>query len=96
MAGHGMVEKCAVGHNVYEDTLRIPLIFHWPTGFTIGRTYNELVELIDLYPTLLELTGIKRPDGGYDLPGRSLTPLLTGGSITSKPYVILSRKTGRR
>jgi len=25
-AGHGMVEECAVGHNVYEDTLRVPNI----------------------------------------------------------------------
>ena len=88
VAGHGMVEKCAVGHNVYEDTLRVPLIFHWPSEFARGRTYDGLAELTDLYPTLLELTGIDRPSGGYDLPGRSLTPVLTGGSIPRKPYVV--------
>jgi arylsulfatase A-like enzyme len=88
VGGHGMVEKCAVGHNVYEDTLRVPLIFHWPREFTKGRTYDELTELIDLYPTLLELTGITRPAGGYDLPGRSLSLILTGGSIAGKPFVV--------
>jgi len=88
VAGHGMVEKCAVGHNVYEDTLRVPLIFHWPGKFENGRTYDGLAELIDLYPTLLEITGIDHPDSGYELPGRSLTPLLTGGSIPAKPYVV--------
>ena len=41
----------------------------------------------DLYPTLLELTGIVRPGGGYDLPGDSLAPALAGGSIRRKPYV---------
>jgi arylsulfatase A-like enzyme len=88
VAGHGMVEKCAVGHNVYEDTLRVPLIFHWPGRFERGATYHGLAELTDLYPTLLELTGIKRPGGGYDLPGRSLTPVLTGKSFPPKPYVV--------
>jgi arylsulfatase A-like enzyme len=83
-----MVEKCAVGHNVYEDTLRVPLIFHWPSEFARGWTYDGLAELTDLYPTLLELTGIDRPVGGYDLPGRSLTAILTGGSIPRKPYVV--------
>lgn len=88
VAGHGMVEKCAVGHNVYEDTLRVPLIVHWPRQFARGRTYAGLTELIDLYPTLLELTGITRPVGGYELAGRSLVPILTGGSLTAKPYVV--------
>jgi len=87
VGGHGMVEKCAVGHNVYEDTLRVPLLFHWPGEFVRGCTYDGLVELTDIYPTLLEVTGIKRPAGGYDLPGRSLTPVLTGGSLSRKPYV---------
>jgi arylsulfatase A-like enzyme len=88
VAGHGMVEKCAVGHNVDEDTLRVPLIFHWPAEFPMGRSYDGLAELIDLYPTLLKATGIDRPGGGFELPGRSLTPLLTGGSIPPKPYVV--------
>jgi arylsulfatase A-like enzyme len=50
-------------------------------------TYEGLVELTDLYPTLLDLTGIHRPVGGYDLPGRSLAPVLTGGSIRRKAHV---------
>jgi len=88
VASHGMVEKCAVGHNVYEDTLRIPLIFHWPGKFAKGGTYDGLTELTDLYPTLLELTGLSRPAGSYSLPGRSLVPLLTGGTLSGKSYVI--------
>jgi len=88
VAGHGMVEKCAVGHNVYEDTLRVPLIFHWPGKFAKGRSYSGLAELIDLYPTLLELTGIDRPDGKYDLPGRSLVPILRGANMPPKRYIV--------
>lgn len=88
VAAHGMVEKCAVGHNVYEDTLRVPLIFHWPGKFEKGLTCNSLTGLIDFYPTLLELTGIARPAQGYDLPGQSLVPALTGRSIHERPYLI--------
>ncbi len=87
VGSHGMVEKCAVGHNVYEDTLRVPLIFHWPGKFEKGRSSDGLAELIDLYPTLLDLTGISRPGGGYDLPGRSLVPVLTGGKSAAREYV---------
>ncbi len=88
VAAHGMVEKCAVGHNVYEDTLRVPLIFHWPGKFEQDITCDGLTGLIDFYPTLLELTGISRPTGGYTLPGRSLAPVLTGKSIPDRPYLI--------
>ncbi len=88
VAGHGMVEKCAVGHNVYEDTLRVPLIWRWPREFVQDQDCQSLTELLDLYPTLLELTRTKRPTGGYDLPGRSLVPLLTGGRLPEKPYVV--------
>jgi arylsulfatase A-like enzyme len=88
VAAHGMIEKCAVGHNVYEDTLRVPLIFHWPGEFEKGRIYSGLTELIDMYPTLLEITGISRPDSRYNLAGRSLVPVLSGSSMPSKCYVV--------
>lgn len=92
VAGHGMVEKCAVGHNVYEDTLRVPLIFHWPGNLTQGRHHDRLVELTDVYPTLLQLIGIDRPTGGYNLPGNSLAPLMADSpertAFPRTPYAI--------
>lgn len=81
VGAHGMIEKCAGGHNVYEDTLRVPLIIRWPGRVRRDTVADDLVELVDLYPTLLELTGVQRPKG-YDLAGRSLAGLLTkGGSL---------------
>jgi arylsulfatase A-like enzyme len=92
VAGHGMVEKCAVGHNVYEDTLRVPLIFHCPGKIVRGVDHDRLVELTDIYPTLLELTGIDRPGGGYDLPGSSMAPMMMPLSASAgfprRPYVV--------
>jgi len=73
-----MVEKCATGHNVYEDTLGVPLIVRWPHRVRAGVVSEDLVESVDLYPTLLDLAGIKPPEG-LPLPGRVLRPVLVEG-----------------
>jgi len=88
VAAHGMVEKCAVGHNVYEDTLRVPLIFRWPGKFKGGVVRDDLVTLLDLYPTILELTGVKRPGGAGELDGMSLSGVLKDGKPLGREYVV--------
>jgi arylsulfatase A-like enzyme len=87
VAGHGIGGKAAAGHNVYEETLRVPLIARWPGRFRSGLLSDDLVELVDLYPTILELTGTPCPEG-YSLPGRSLAPTLTEGRPVGRDYAI--------
>jgi len=84
-AYHGLVEKYPWGHNIYEETLRVPLIVRWPGHVRRGEVREDLVEETDLYPTLLELAGIKRPEG-YALPGRSLVPTLTQGKALGRRF----------
>jgi len=88
VAAHGMVEKCALGHNVYEDTLRVPLIVAWPKRFLEGAVNKSLVELIDLYPTLTDLLDLKRPKNAPELPGKSLIPSLTENKPTGRKYAV--------
>ena len=88
VAAHGMVEKCAVGHNVYEDTLRVPLIVRWPGRVKGHRVRDDLVSLLDLYPTILELTGVRRPAGAGKLDGISLAAALRGGKPLDRKYVV--------
>ena len=76
---HGIMEKIAQGHNVYEDTLRVPLLVRMPGTVRGGVVSTDLVELVDLYPTLMELCGATRPDSAYELVGRSLVSHLTAG-----------------
>ncbi|MBT3274411.1 MAG: sulfatase-like hydrolase/transferase [Spirochaetales bacterium] len=44
----------------FEESTRIPLVVSVP-GVTSGEQCDALVELIDLYPTLCELTELERP-----------------------------------
>ena len=55
----------------FERSARVPLLISAP-GFKAGRSPRP-VELIDLYPTITELSGHGIPDG---LDGASLRPLL--------------------
>lgn len=60
----------------YEIATRVPLILSAP-GLEPGRT-DSLAELVDLYPTLCDLTGLEKP--GH-LEGESLLPILKDPSV---------------
>jgi arylsulfatase A-like enzyme len=70
------------GQSVYGELTQVPLVMHWPAGLSGGRTIDDVVQSIDVMPTLLELSGIRPPDG---LQGHSLVPLLglTGREASS-------------
>lgn len=69
------------GYFVYEATLRVPLIFRGP-GVKPGTRIDALARTIDLYSTILEMTG--RP--AEPSAGRSLaTGLRTGAAIPDEP-----------
>ena len=71
---HGLNEERRLA---YEETARIPLIVRYPGRVRAGSTPAQMVQTIDLAPTILSLAGVtdtKRRDG------RSLVPLLDGES----------------
>lgn len=60
------------GQSVYAEMMRVPLIVRWP-GQVQARRVEEPVQLIDVMPTLLDLSRLTHPDG---IQGQSLRPLL--------------------
>ncbi len=57
--------------NLHEQVIRVPLILAGP-GIEPGRS-RSLAQLVDLVPTLCDLTGAPIPEG---VEGKSLAPLL--------------------
>jgi len=67
------------GQTLYHEVLDVPLILHGDVlapwiGAKHGRTVTQLVRLIDVAPTILELTGAAA--GKNEMAGVSLLPLL--------------------
>ena len=77
--GYHLGEKEISGKNtLWEPSTRVPLIFAGP-GVTAGQVCDRPVELLDLFPTLIDLCGLPdRP--GRPLEGHSLAPLLADAS----------------
>ena len=67
---HGLLGK----QNVYDHSLRVPLIFRGP-DIPAGQRREELCYLHDVFPTILDLAGVAVPPG---CEGESLIPVLTG------------------
>jgi arylsulfatase A-like enzyme len=75
--GEGLMQHGHPTHGVqiYEEAVRVPLIFRLPGRIASGRVFHEPVELLDLAPTILDLLGSAPVDG---LHGRNLAQTLAG------------------
>jgi arylsulfatase len=62
------------GQSVYGEMARVPLVMRWPGRIKPHRV-DEAVQLIDVMPTLLDISRLTHPEG---LQGQSLMPLLEG------------------
>ena len=66
--------KWSKHNSLYEVGARVPLIIVPPGTKQAGKSSPRTVQLLDMYPTLVELCGLPQPASG--LQGHSLTPLL--------------------
>ena len=85
---HGMVEKAAAGHNIYEDILNIPLMIRIPGNTVKGKHTAELVTLTDVMPTLIDILDLKTPKINNKLEGKSLAKLILKNKPLNREYVV--------
>jgi len=69
---------------VYDTTLRVPLVMSGP-GVPAGTRVTTAASLVDVAPTILELSGAPRASDGAatlkDVDGASVVPLFHGGAM---------------
>ena len=89
--GWHLGEKLITGKNtLWERSTRVPLIFAGP-GVSSGGRCAQPAELLDLYPTLIELCGLSPRT---DLEGHSLAPQLKDASAKRQWPAITSHNQG--
>jgi arylsulfatase A-like enzyme len=73
LGDHRLLLKSGV--TFYDGSVRVPFLIHYPEAFPEGAVCEELVESIDLAPTLLDVAGVPIPE---TMQGRSLIGLAEG------------------
>lgn len=76
---------------LWEEATRVPLIFVAPGVTHPGTTCSRPVSLLDIYPTLVELTGLSRPQ---QLEGVSLVPWLKDPGAPKEEPAVTTWKFG--
>lgn len=72
LGDHGLYLK---GPHFYDESVRVPLVLHWPGRIQSGIRCDGLIELLDLAPTLCDLAGVPQYAG---FQGRSLSSICEG------------------
>jgi arylsulfatase A len=66
--------------------MHVPLVAHWPGRVAAGVVADDLVDMTDILPTVLEIAGVKLPaDKPFD--GRSILPQLEGKKGTPRDWI---------
>jgi arylsulfatase len=79
-------------HGLYNPNIRVPFIVRWPGRIAAGQRRDEMFELVQVAPTILEAAGAAVSD---TIEGKSLTPLLLGtdAAVPSTDRVVSEEST---
>lgn len=77
-------------HTLFEESLRSPLIVIDPSVVNAGQPSHAIVDTLDVFPTLCDLTGLKIPDFAQ---GVSLRPMLEDPNASGHPSIAYFRNT---
>lgn len=63
-------------NSLYEEVVRVPLLFRYPARLASGQVLTTPVHMMDITPTLLDLVDVPVPN---HMQGQSLLPQMQGG-----------------
>ena len=71
---HGLIDK----RTFYEASARVPMLAYCPEIIPAGTVVEELVQNIDIAPTIMDACGLEKAD---QMRGESMLPLLEGQEV---------------
>lgn len=74
---HGLIDK----RHAYEESMRVPLIMRCPSIIKANSKVSEVIQNIDIAPTILNYAGVPTP---AQMQGKSFLPILQGKKIDWK------------
>jgi len=80
---HGFYDK----RDAFEESIRVPMLACAPGLIAPGAKVTQMVQNIDIAPTLLDAAGVPAPESA-NMDGRSFLPLLAGKSIPWRDHIL--------
>ncbi len=81
---HGFYDK----RDAYEMSIRVPLLARAPGAIQPGSVITQMVQNIDIAPTLLAAAGVAPPADAPRMDGRSFWPLLQGRDTPWRDHIL--------
>jgi arylsulfatase A-like enzyme len=81
------------GGAVYEESVRVPLLFVGPGRIRAAQRHTTPVSLVDIAPTLLELAGVPVPE---NIDGASLATSLERGDAPAMRTILSEARATKR
>ncbi len=81
---HGFYDK----RDAFETSIRVPLLMRAPGLIKPGTVVTQMVQNIDIAPTLLEAAGAKAPPNAPRMDGRSFLPLVQGRTVPWRDHIL--------
>ena len=80
---HGFYDK----RDAFEESIRVPMLAYAPGMIEPGSKVTQMVQNIDVAPTLLAAAGVQPPaEAKFD--GQSFLPLLNGKSVSWRDHIL--------
>jgi N-acetylglucosamine-6-sulfatase len=75
---HGFYDK----RDAFEHSIRIPLLAYAPGRIKAGTVISQMIQNLDIAPTLLNFAGVRVPPNAPKMDGKSFAELLRGKKAT--------------